>query len=113
MSASKFTSGVYQEKIENVSRRAVLWDVVFYLPDHIRESMPLSTSQNIHGTFLLAFYVDPSIGHALHFEGYEWEISKIIHYPVRKGRRGGRQVSRAITKFVGAIDNDTPDTPVE
>lgn len=113
MSASKFTSGVYESKVENVSRRAVYWDVVFYVPDEIRESMPLSASKDIHGTFLLAFYVDPAIGHTIIFEGFEWKIARIIHYPVRKGRRGGRQVSRVITEFIGAIDDSLTDPEVE
>jgi len=99
----KFDSDIFQETKFKIERKSVFWQVVFDVPEQVREFLPLSELGEICGEFLMGFYADPIPGDVINYKGHQWRVTERQFSPNRYRSRDRRQVPKLIVEYLRKI----------
>lgn len=84
--------------------RPIPFPICFYLPEEVRETMPLSKVKAIEGQFILRFYSVPNPGDTVAWKGHKWKVERIAHRCQVKGSPKPDRLPVIHTEYLGLDD---------
>lgn len=99
-----YTARLYQNTTYKVTRKSVVWQVIFELPDMVKEQTPYEEYQDINGHFSMNFYCDPQVGDLIEYQGHTWEIAKRLIFPTKYRKHEVKRAPIAFVNYIGKAE---------